>query len=117
MGFKRAEWRSGLTYQQLCKTCNNVMTYMDDRLDFRPWYADGYVDCPKCKTHLRHDEKYALGNEQAKPRVVDAAVKNTPANLPEPGPQSAFKAAFCPACGHKFDAEDCFCMQCGKKRV
>ena len=49
MGYKRAEWRSGLTYKQVCDQCNTLVVYQDDKLDFRPWYADGFVYCPVCK--------------------------------------------------------------------
>ena len=53
MGYSRAEWRSGLTYEQVCDQCNNRVRYMDDKLDYRPWFADGFVYCPVCKKPLR----------------------------------------------------------------
>lgn len=136
MGFQRAQWHSGLTYQQTCPTCKTVLQYTDYSLDFRPWYADGYVDCPKCKSHLRHNENYALGSG-AQPKTVQ-----TPAPDPAPAPASApagetpayaanladqaaapaapaapaAKAAFCTQCGHAFGQSDLFCAQCGNKR-
>ena len=61
--FKRAEWRSGLTYRQICQTCQTVVRYTDDKLDFRPWYADGFVYCPVCNTPLRHRETYAIDGD------------------------------------------------------
>jgi endogenous inhibitor of DNA gyrase (YacG/DUF329 family) len=60
MAYSRAQWRSGLTYQQICETCKTTVSYTDHKLDFRPWYADGFVDCPTCGSHLRHNENYAL---------------------------------------------------------
>ena len=51
--FKRAEWHSGLTYKQTCRDCGNVMIYTDEILDFRPWYADGFVYCSTGHTPLR----------------------------------------------------------------
>ncbi len=60
MAYKRALWNSGLTYQQTCTKCNSVIRYMDNSLDYRPWYADGFVYCPNCKAVLRHSEHYAI---------------------------------------------------------
>ena len=77
MGYKRAEWHSGLTYQQTCESCKTILQYTDYSLDFRPWYADGFVYCPKCKTPLRHNENYALGVNR--PQAAPA-----PAPAPEP---------------------------------
>lgn len=132
MGFQRAQWHSGLTYQQTCPTCKTVLQYTDYSLDFRPWYADGYVDCPKCKSHLRHNENYALGSG-AQPKTVQtpapapasAPAGETPAyavNLadqaaaPAAPAAPAAKAAFCTQCGHAFGQSDLFCAQCGNKR-
>lgn len=110
MGFQRAQWHSGLTYQQTCPTCKTVLQYTDYSLDFRPWYADGYVDCPKCKSHLRHNENYALGRD-GRPKDV------TPAPAPAPAPAApAAKPLFCTACGNRYGENDLFCAQCGKKR-
>lgn len=104
MPFQRATWHSGLTYQQTCRTCYTVVSYKDDALDFRPWYADGFVYCPKCHTPLRHNEAYAI---------------NRPANAPcvqvAPQPQTQ-RANFCPKCGRAFEEKDNFCLVCGTKR-
>lgn len=134
MGFQRAQWHSGLTYQQTCPTCKTVLQYTDYSLDFRPWYADGYVDCPKCKSHLRHNENYALGSgTQPKtvqtpapaPAPASAPAGETPAyavNLadqaaaPAAPAAPAAQAAFCTQCGHAFGQSDLFCAQCGNKR-
>ena len=134
MGFKRAEWHSGLTYQQTCETCKTVLQYTDYSLDFRPWYADGFVYCPKCKTPLRHNEKYALSNEQPAPAPapVPAPVEEKPAYTvtpseqagtapapveePAPAPAAPALAAFCTGCGYKYADSDRFCPMCGTKR-
>ncbi len=97
--FKRAEWRSGLTYRQTCDQCRTVITYMDDKLDFRPWYPDGFVYCPNCQKPLRHSERYAI---------------NAPAPIVEG--VSSPTAMFCSQCGAKFNETDRFCSQCGAKR-
>ena len=124
MGYKRAEWHSGLTYQQTCEECKTVLQYTDYSLDFRPWYADGFVYCPKCKTPLRHNENYALGNEN-KPKAVSTptpAVEEKPAYAVGLSEQSATPAApaglsaFCTNCGNRFGDNDRFCAQCGTKR-
>ncbi len=110
MGFKRAEWKSGLTYRQVCKTCNNVMVYMDDKLDFRPWFADGFVYCTRCKTPLRHNENYAIN----RPYVPDPAY--APPVYTPPASDGVPTAAFCSNCGRKFNEGEMFCPTCGKKR-
>ena len=71
MGYKRAEWHSGLTYHQDCYECNTPIDYTDHKLGFRPWFADGFVYCPKCRTPLRHREEYAINQQPV--------VTNTPA--------------------------------------
>lgn len=37
-----------------------IVLYQDDKLGFRPWYADGFVYCPNCNKPLRHHEEYAI---------------------------------------------------------
>ena len=101
--FKRAEWKSGLTYRQTCSKCKTIITYTDDILDFRPWYADGFIYCPNCQEVLRHSEGYAI---------------NSPAmSYSAPGEGDiASSSAFCTQCGKKFAENDRFCSQCGTKR-
>lgn len=101
--FKRAEWHSGLTYEQTCEQCKTVVRYDDYKLDFRPWYADGFVYCPTCKKPLRHNENYAINDKGSLP------TKNAQNSTSE-------RACFCPACGKQFGEEDNFCAKCGKKR-
>ena len=112
MGFKRAQWRSGLTYRQVCETCKNVVTYMDDVLDFRPWYPDGFVYCSRCKTPLRHNENYAIN------RPYVATPTYAPPVYAPPTPQVApvGRAMFCRHCGRRFNDDDVFCAGCGKRR-
>ena len=109
MGYQRAQWHSGLTYQQLCETCKNLVRYTDEALDFRPWYPDGYVDCPVCKSHLRHNESYAI---DAPNRPAAAPPENT--GTPPAG--GHFTELYCAKCGNKFGEGDRFCSKCGAKR-
>ena len=69
MGYQRAGWHSGLTYHQECYECKTPVDYNDYQLGFRPWFADGFVYCPKCKTPLRHNEKYAVDAPEVKQPV------------------------------------------------
>ena len=107
--FKRANWHSGLTYRQTCDQCKTKVEYMDDKLDFRPWFADGFVYCPRCQKPLRHNERFAInGPEMAQeaPQYNASASASAQSEL----------AAFCGNCGHKFGDGDKFCCQCGSKR-
>ena len=97
--FKRANWHSGLTYRQTCKECKTTIEYTDKSLDFRPWFPDGFVYCPKCKTPLRHNENLAI-NEVVPEHVVLNEEDNS----------------CCSNCGHKLNENDKFCAQCGNKR-
>jgi predicted amidophosphoribosyltransferase len=121
MAFKRALWHSGLTYQQTCRSCNNVVTYQDDKLDFRPWYADGFVYCPVCKTPLRHNENYAIGAAAAPEAPAPAAPAAEESfdprkvTLIQDAPADNKPAAFCTQCGKKANPGDRFCSGCGNK--
>ena len=105
MAFRRAQWHSGLTYKQTCEECKTIVTYDDYKLDFRPWFADGFVYCPKCQKPLRHHESYAINSENSESEVID---------LNETTKEG--KEVFCSQCGNKFNENDKFCSQCGKKR-
>ena len=107
MGFQRAKWHSGLTYHQICETCKKTVNYTDYSLDFRPWYPDGYVDCPNCGSHLRHNEKYALSNVE----------KTTEEPVKENSEKETFTSVFCHKCGTKFGEGHRFCIKCGTKRI
>jgi predicted amidophosphoribosyltransferase len=121
MAFKRALWHSGLKYRQTCKTCNTLIEYDDTQLDFRPWYADGFVYCPKCKTPLRHSEGFAVdenGNYLSQVQTVSAPAtpnynQNAPANQ---GGEIDEGIAYCPKCGKQYKVGDTnFCTNCGNK--
>lgn len=128
MAFKRSLWKSGLTYEQTCEMCKTKIRYQDDRLDFRPWYADGFIYCPTCKKPLRHRETYAITqpekqNEVDLTRTVDSAVPaattenpTAPAAAPVKSAAPDSLPAFCTKCGHKFLETDRFCPQCGNRR-
>lgn len=110
MGYKRAEWHSGLTYSQVCENCNTEVTYTDHKLGFRPWYPDGFVYCPTCNTPLRHNEAYAI-NRPAEPVKVDIS---QPASAPA---KPSGVAMFCTTCGKAFTGDENFCPKCGSKRI
>ena len=130
MAFKRALWHSGLTYKQTCPKCHTVIQYQDDKLDFRPWYADGFVYCATCRSPLRHNEAYAIDSEgnyvnTASPYVpaepvapaapaapvapVAPAAPAVPADPVAPG-----STAYCKNCGRPYSVGDAkFCNGCG----
>ena len=122
--FKRANWHSGLTYKRTCENCKTTVQYTDYSLDYRPWFADGFVYCPSCQKPLRHNESYAIENH-----VVTKVVNLTDTNdneqheqtdAPQPSNTANFSslAVFCVNCGHKFISDsDAFCSKCGKKRT
>ena len=113
MAFKRALWKSGLTYQQPCRSCRTIVTYTDDVLDFRPWYPDGFVYCPKCKTPLRHNEMFAINAPTPATAVVPGSVVDPESSQ---APDATSLSPFCSNCGKKFDAPDKFCSGCGSPR-
>ena len=102
--FKRAEWHSGLTYQATCEECKATIQYNDYKLDFRPWYPDGFVLCPRCQKPIRHHESFAI-NGPSHIEIVDGDAA---------APQGA--ALFCSQCGAKFADDARFCSRCGAKR-
>ncbi len=124
MAFKRALWHSGLTYKRECDACRAIVQYTDHSLDFRPWFADGFVYCPKCKKPLRHNEMYAIDadNKPQETYVIgndSAVIEKTVEEIPNPtnsGTQSKSLPMFCGKCGNKFNEDDMFCSSCGNKR-
>ena len=118
MGFKRAQWHSGLTYRQTCSECNTVIEYKDDKLDFRPWYADGFVYCPKCKKPLRHREGYAIDQAPEAAPVVLPSVHDQETSVQTTAPASqAANYGFCSQCGKAFREGDRFCSGCGAAKT
>jgi len=87
--FKRANWKSGLTYKQTCPLCKTEVVYQDDKLGYRPWFADGFVYCPTCEKPLRHNENYAIDKEKT--------------------------IKYCRGCGKVLSEQDKFCPECGEK--
>lgn len=115
MAFQRASWHSGLTYAQTCENCKTRVTYMDDKLDFRPWYADGFVYCPTCRTPLRHRETYAITAPNTTVDLTSPEQQAAPVQPVAPA-QPAGSAGFCSGCGRAFNDGENFCPTCGKKR-
>ena len=106
MGYKRAEWRSGLRYKQTCDMCKTTVIYMDNSLGFRPWFPDGFVYCPTCQKPLRHNEIYAIDKPQ--PKTIDLSHLNNPYTHP---------FGFCNFCGNPFLEESNFCPHCGARKI
>jgi len=136
MAFQRALWHSGLTYKQTCPKCHTVIQYTDEQLDFRPWYADGFVYCATCRSPLRHNEAYAIdenGNylkttppgNVAAPAAPAAPVAAVPVAAAAPAtsaspeaPAAAGAVAYCKNCGRQYIVGDAnFCNGCGNKLV
>ncbi len=117
MAFKRALWHSGLTYQQTCRQCRTTISYTDHSLDFRPWFADGFVYCPTCRTPLRHHEQYAI-DTPTDPVHVAVTPPPAPSAPVESAPAAVDTAIlFCTKCGKQFHDEDRFCSGCGSPRA
>lgn len=117
MAFKRATWHSGLTYRVTCPDCKTVMEYTDEILDFRPWFADGFVYCVKCRKPLRHNENLAI-NSPAFTVIQEGGLPNG-APIPPVGTENGGETPvqkFCSQCGSHFAPTDRFCTQCGAKR-
>lgn len=115
MGYQRKKYHSGLTYQQECDLCHTVVRYTDKLLGYRPWYADGFVYCPKCEKPLRHNERYAINPETGKYINTATVVCNTRDTAPSGG-ETPSLAKFCSECGRKFENGEKFCPECGKVR-
>ena len=138
MAFKRALWTSGYEYRMICPYCGFALSYTDRQLDYRSWYPNGFVYCPRCRKPLRHSEIYAVhpdgtrvyNNQLEADQAIRAGYFNaTGINLPpqgyqgqpqepqpQPAPQQSAGVSFCPDCGRQYNkGEDRFCSGCGKK--
>ena len=128
MAFQRALWHSGLTYKQTCPKCHTVIQYQDDKLDFRPWYADGFVYCATCRAPLRHNEAFAVDAEGNYLNTTPPSAPVAPAAPAAPvapaapaapvaaAPIAAGSTAYCKNCGRSYIVGDAkFCNGCGNK--
>lgn len=119
MAFQRALWHSGLTYRQTCPKCHTVIQYQDDKLDFRPWYADGFVYCATCRSPLRHNEAYAIDADGNYVNTTPPTAQAAPAAAAAPtvaAPIAAGSTAYCKNCGRPYVVGDAkFCNGCGNK--
>jgi len=135
MSFKRATWTSGYTYRRDCEYCRTPITYTDRQLDFRPWYTNGFIYCPRCRKPLRHSEIYAVRPDgtqvYANQAEADAAIRigyydalgisPPPENVASAAPAGAQTPAvdpnfaFCPDCGARYErGKASFCRRCGR---
>lgn len=133
MAFKRALWTSGYNYQITCPYCRTMTVYNDRQLDFRPWFPDGFVYCPRCRKPLRHSEIYAIHPDgtpvynnvaEANQSIRDGYYNACGINRPPQGQgyqqppyqQPQPNQAFCPNCGRGYVVgRDHFCSGCGNK--
>ena len=114
MGYQRKKYHSGLTYQQECELCHTVVRYTDEILGYRPWFADGFVYCPKCEKPLRHNERYAINPDTGEYlNASKVTIVKAPSNQPS---SDSSVAKFCSECGRKFEDGEKFCPECGKVR-
>ncbi len=98
--FKRANWHSGLTYEQTCPNCKSVIRYTDFNLDYRPWYPDGFVYCGKCEKPLRHSENFAINANKSQANCSQTQTEGI---------------IYCSKCGKQLKRDDNFCSKCGTK--
>lgn len=106
MTYSRERWHSGLIYRQTCSECNTTFSYDDYKLDYRPWFADGFVYCPKCRKPLRHNENFAIKEEKKADSKQENAIESKATNT-----------KFCQHCGTKIDKSAKFCPSCGEKTL
>jgi predicted amidophosphoribosyltransferase len=131
MAFKRALWSSGYTYRMRCPYCGTNVSYTDKNLDFRPWYPNGFVYCPRCRKPLRHEEIYAVDVNgtpvyKTQEEANQALYIGYTHAMGYPENQGSFDGAgqaqttdtvkFCPQCGRPYRlGKDHFCSGCGEK--
>lgn len=128
MAFKRALWSSGYEYRATCPYCRTKFSYRDNQLDFRPWYPNGFVYCPKCRKPFRHNEIYAVdadGNPVYKTQgdakaAINVGYYGATGMTPEQAQNYAQRApdpnvVYCSKCGKAASKGDAFCSGCGNK--
>ena len=118
MGYKRAAWHSGLTYQQTCTHCRTLVRYNDYSLGFRAWYPDGFVYCPRCKAPMRHNELYAIRPDGTPvyPQPVQQPYDQPSGQKYDQPPVNQPVKAFCTYCGEAYlKGVDRFCGKCGSR--
>ena len=133
MAFKRALWTSGYEYRATCPQCRTNFSYRDNQLDFRPWYPNGFVYCPKCRQPFRHNEIYAVNPDGSRVYKSQTDANNavnvgyygatgvSPEQMQHQQPQNQTYApdqnvVFCSKCGRPHTrGVDVFCSSCGNK--
>ena len=144
MGKNRADWHSGLTYEQTCQTCGTVVQYTDESLEFCDWFEEGFLPCPKCRQPLRHSEDYAVAANEEQTTSTFCIHCGKPLNSnsafciycggkvppsPKPAPKQIIDVpaagqetvpvaptAFCTHCGRPLNSNSAFCTHCGNKQ-
>lgn len=125
--YKRQLWSSGYEYHIRCPYCSTLSKYTDDQLEYRSWYPNGFVYCPKCRKPLQHNEIYAVNSdgtpvyfsqEEANNALRNGYLKVTGANIEanEKTENGTADQGYCPDCGRTYiKGKDRFCPGCGKK--
>ena len=124
MAFKRALWTSGYTYLATCSNCGTQIQSTDRDLDYRAWYPNGFVYCPRCRTPVRHDEFFAVNPDGTNVyathadanRAVEEGYLRAIGAQPQQIQPIATNRMFCTSCGRPYvKGKDAFCSGCGKK--
>ena len=117
--FSRENWHSGLTYKQTCDQCKETFKYTDYQLGFRPWFADGFVYCPRCKKPLRHNEKFAIKVEKNDKQDIIVEEKKYERENKKDQKQTISvnddkeNMMYCQHCGERIPKNSKFCSNCG----
>lgn len=129
MAFKRALWSSGYEYRAKCPYCTTYFSYNDKQLDFRPWYPNGYINCPRCRKPFRHNEIYAV-KEDGSPvyktqgeanSAIDIGYYTATGLSPEQIQNSSQphtpdqNIIYCSKCGKAHNRSNSYCSACGNK--
>ena len=131
MSFKRQLWTSGYEYRVRCPQCGTYISYRDNQLQYRSWYPNGFIYCPRCNNPLRHHEAFAVNPdgtpvyksiEEANQAIYTGYNRAMGITLPRTNAQSAAQqyqnnqTAYCPQCGKQYVKGTAhFCAGCGNK--